>query len=80
MNLAFVVAFKLYLSDVGLFTTMLFNDEDKNYEDIYKKLLSDKLDIVDTDEYQTCASCVLDPLDTTKCSTTDVFTGGGISE
>lgn len=37
--------FKLYLSDVGLFTTMLFNDEDKNYEDIYKKLLSDKLDI-----------------------------------
>ena len=42
--------------------------------------LSDKLDIVDTDEYQTCASCVLDPLDTTKCSTTDVFTGGGISE
>lgn len=37
--------YKLYLSDVGLFTTMLFNDKDKNYEDIYKKLLSDKLDI-----------------------------------
>ncbi len=37
--------YKLYLSDVGLFTTMLFNDQDKNYEDIYKKLLSDKLDI-----------------------------------
>ena len=37
--------FKLYLSDVGLFTTMLFNDEEKTYEDIYKKLLSDKLDV-----------------------------------
>lgn len=37
--------YKLYLSDVGLFTTMLFNDQEKNYEDIYKKLLSDKLDI-----------------------------------
>lgn len=37
--------YKLYLLDVGLFTTMLFNDKDKNYEDIYKKLLSDKLDI-----------------------------------
>lgn len=37
--------YKLYLSDVGLFTTMLFNDKDNNYEDIYKKLLSDKLDV-----------------------------------
>lgn len=37
--------YKLYLSDVGLFTTMLFNDKDNDYEDIYKKLLSDKLDI-----------------------------------
>ncbi len=37
--------YKLCLFDVGLFTTMLFNDQDKTYEDIYKKLLSDKLDI-----------------------------------
>ena len=37
--------YKLYLSDTGLFTTMLYNDESKVYEDIYKKLLSDKLDL-----------------------------------
>jgi len=37
--------YKLYFSDVGLFTTMLFNDESKIYEDIYKKLLSNKLDV-----------------------------------
>ena len=35
--------FKLYLSDIGLFTTMLFNDAQNGIEDIYKKLLSDKL-------------------------------------
>jgi len=35
--------------------------------------LSDKLNIIDTKEYQTCASCVLDPTDNSKCSTTDVF-------
>lgn len=35
--------FKLYLSDIGLFTTMLFNDSEKGIEDIYRKLLSDKL-------------------------------------
>lgn len=35
--------FKLYLSDIGLFTTMLFNDSENKREDIYKKLLSDKL-------------------------------------
>jgi len=35
--------------------------------------LSDKLNIIDTTEYQTCASCVLDPTDNSKCSTTDVF-------
>ena len=35
--------FKLYLADVGLFTTLLFNSADKTNEDIYKKLLSDKL-------------------------------------
>lgn len=35
--------FKLYLSDIGLFTTMLFNDSENGIEDIYRKLLSDKL-------------------------------------
>ena len=35
--------YKLYLADSGLFTTLLFNDESKANEDIYKKLLSDKL-------------------------------------
>lgn len=37
--------FKLYLSDVGLFTTMLFNDKLSTNGDIYVKLLSDKLDV-----------------------------------
>ena len=36
--------FKLYLSDIGLFTTMLFNDKLLISENIYSKLLSDKLD------------------------------------
>ena len=36
--------FKLYLSDIGLFTTMLFHDSENGREDIYRKLLSDKLD------------------------------------
>ncbi|MBQ8293020.1 MAG: ATP-binding protein [Bacilli bacterium] len=36
--------FKLYLSDIGLFTTMLFNDKKLISENIYSKLLSDKLD------------------------------------
>jgi uncharacterized protein len=35
--------YKLYMSDIGLFTSMLFHD-DSRHEDIYKKLLSDKLD------------------------------------
>ena len=35
--------FKLYLADTGLFTTLLFNDESKANEDIYRKLLSDSL-------------------------------------
>ena len=35
--------FKLYLSDIGLFTTMLFNDTQNGIQDIYKKLLSDAL-------------------------------------
>ena len=35
--------FKLYLSDTGLFTTMLFNATPKTSDNIYAKLLSDKL-------------------------------------
>ena len=35
--------FKLYLADIGLFTTMLFANENRAYEDIYVKLLGDKL-------------------------------------
>ena len=37
--------FKLYVADTGLFVTMLFNDGSPEHEDIYKKLLSDKLDL-----------------------------------
>lgn len=36
--------FKLYLADTGLFVTMLFNDSHAPQLDIYKKLISDKLD------------------------------------
>ncbi len=36
--------FKLYLSDIGLFTTMLFNDKSLVDDNIYSKLLNDKLD------------------------------------
>lgn len=35
--------FKLYLSDIGLFTTMIFNTSDKTDKNIYSKLLSDSL-------------------------------------
>ena len=37
-------SYKLYLSDTGLFTTLLFNSVDKIHAKIYNKLLSDKLD------------------------------------
>ncbi len=37
--------FKLYLSDIGLFTTVLFQDRMLYNENIYAKLLSDKLDV-----------------------------------
>lgn len=37
--------YKLYLSDTGLFISMLFNDKSKAYADIYLKLLSDKLSV-----------------------------------
>ena len=37
--------FKLYLLDTGLFVTMLFNNGTSDYEDIYKKLLSNDLNL-----------------------------------
>ncbi len=37
-------SYKLYLSDTGLFTTILFNSVDRVHRKIYDKLLSDKLD------------------------------------
>ncbi len=36
--------YKLYLADIGLFTTMLFNDKRIISENIYNKLLSNKLE------------------------------------
>lgn len=36
--------FKLYISDVGLLVTMLFNSKNTNYKDIYNKLWSNTLD------------------------------------
>ena len=36
--------YKLYLSDIGLFTTILFNSKSLISENIYNKLLSDKLE------------------------------------
>lgn len=35
--------FRLYLADTGLFITLLFNDAEKANENIYRKMLSDKL-------------------------------------
>lgn len=42
--------------------------------------ISDKLNIIDTDQYKTCASCVLDPLNSSECNTSDMFSDAGISE
>ncbi|MCR5457778.1 MAG: AAA family ATPase [Clostridiales bacterium] len=39
-----ISTFKLYLSDIGLFTTMIFNDKSIISENIYSKLIGDKLD------------------------------------
>lgn len=39
-----VEQYKLYLSDIGLFTTMIFNNKKIISENIYNKLLGDKLD------------------------------------
>lgn len=38
-----VDTFKLYVSDIGLFTTMIFNASPKTGDNIYSKLLRDKL-------------------------------------
>ncbi len=35
---------KMYITDTGLFTTLLFNSADKLHTKIYAKLLSDKLE------------------------------------
>lgn len=40
-----VDTFKLYVSDIGLFTTMIFNNGDGTSSDVYKKLLSNKLSV-----------------------------------
>ena len=37
-------SFKLYLSDIGLFTTMILNNKEQVFGNLYSKLLSDKLD------------------------------------
>lgn len=37
--------FKLYLSDVGLLVTLMFKDREFTFNDIYLKLLSDKLNV-----------------------------------
>lgn len=37
--------FKLYISDIGLLVTLMFKDKDFTSNDIYLKLLSDKLDV-----------------------------------
>jgi hypothetical protein len=37
--------FKLFISDTGLFTTLMFRDKDFTENEIYEKLLSDKLSV-----------------------------------
>ena len=37
--------YKFYLADTGLFVTMLFNNDDNSHRDLYKKLISNKLDL-----------------------------------
>lgn len=38
-------SYKLYIADIGLFTTLLFNDASRTNDQIYQKLLSNKLDV-----------------------------------
>lgn len=51
--------FKLYLSDVGLFTTMLFNEENNVNDDIYNKLLSDKVNLNFGYLYDNCVAQII---------------------
>lgn len=44
-NTASLYSYKLYLFDTGLFVTLLFNDETRDYKDIYAKLLANRLDV-----------------------------------
>lgn len=37
-------SYKLYLADIGLFITQIFNNKETTHENIYSKLLADKLD------------------------------------
>ncbi len=37
-------SYKLYLADIGLFITQIFNSKETTHENIYSKLLADKLD------------------------------------
>lgn len=54
--------YKLYLSDVGLFVSMLFNDKNGTYNDIYKRLVLNKISsnlgfLFENFAAQTIASC-----------------------
>ncbi|WP_226869170.1 hypothetical protein [Sneathia sp. DSM 16631] len=41
----YLVYMKLYLSDIGLLVTLMFKDREFTDNDIYLKLLSDKLNV-----------------------------------
>lgn len=51
--------FKLYLSDIGLFVTLLFIDRPETENDIYAKLLSDKLDANLGYLYENLVACMI---------------------
>ncbi len=51
--------FKLYLSDTGLFITLLFIDRPETENDIYAKLLSDKLDANLGYLYENLVACMI---------------------
>ena len=51
--------YKLYISDIGLFTTMLFNNRAIISENIYNKLLSDKLEANLGDLYENAVAQII---------------------
>lgn len=51
--------FKLYLSDVGLFITLLFIDRPETENDIYAKMLSDRLDANLGYLYENLVACMI---------------------